>query len=100
MFKVFGISFVSFIILDFVWLGFVVKRFNLQQMAEIGRIENGDFSLIYAPALVVYLLMAALVTFFVLPRISLQGTGAEVFLWGASWAFVFGAVSLLTWKVV
>ncbi len=83
MLKAFGISFFAFIVLDFLWLGFVVKKFNLNQLAEIGRIENGDFSLLYAPAAVTYVFMAALVTFFVLPKLASGGEWLHAFGWGA-----------------
>lgn len=65
--RTYALALVSFLILDFLWLGFVVKDFNLAQLAEIGRIENGDFSLLYLPAAGAYLLMAAAIAFFVAP---------------------------------
>jgi uncharacterized membrane protein len=83
MIKAFGISLLAFVVLDFLWLGFVVKKFNLQQLAEIGRIENGDFSLLYLPAGLAYVFMAALVTFFVLPKIAADASWLSVFGWGA-----------------
>lgn len=129
MLKAFIVSLVSFIVLDFIWLGFVVKKFNLEQLAEIGRIQNGEFQVQYAAAVMAYLFMAAAVTFFVLPRLSVDSTWVQTFLWGAfigviiygvydmtnmavlknypwpflivdmAWGtFVFGAVSLITWK--
>lgn len=65
--KTFALALLSFIVLDFLWLGFVVKGFNLAQLAEIGRIENGDFSILYLPAAGAYLLMALAIAAFVAP---------------------------------
>ena len=83
MIKSFFISLVSFLVLDFLWLGFVVKKFNLEQLAEIGRIQNGDFNVQYGAASLTYLCMAAAVTFFVLPKFSSDSPILQVFLWGA-----------------
>lgn len=81
--KAFLVAFMSFVVLDFLWLGYVVKSFNLRQLAEIGRIENGDFSILYAPAAVTYVLMALAIVFFVLPRFSVSDPLWQKFLWGA-----------------
>jgi uncharacterized membrane protein len=83
MIKAFVISFISFVILDFLWLGFVVKSFSLRQLSEIGRIKDGELSILYVPAGVVYVSMAAMVTLFILPKISVEGTWTEAFSWGA-----------------
>ena len=82
MIKAFGIAILSFLVLDSIWFKFVVKDFNLKHLAEIGRIANGEFQILYGPAIVVYLLMALAVVFFALPKVagaSFLGT----FLWGA-----------------
>lgn len=65
--KSFGISFLFFMVLDFIWLGSIVKDFNLRPFAEIGRIKDGQFELLYAPAVFAYLMMALSVSLFVLP---------------------------------
>lgn len=83
MIKSFLISLVSFIVLDFLWLGFVVKGFNMRQLSEIGRFENGEFKIFYVPALIVYFMLAALVTFFVLPKVTDAESIWPSFAWGA-----------------
>jgi uncharacterized membrane protein len=83
MFKSFLISCVSFAILDFLWLGVVMKKFNLEQLSEIGRIQSGEFQVMYGPALAVYVLMAVALTFFVLPRISVESPWSSGLVWGA-----------------
>lgn len=66
--KAFFASYAAFVVLDFLWLGFVVKEFNLRQLAALGRIENGEFRVLYPAAAVVYILMSLAVVLFVLPR--------------------------------
>lgn len=120
-----------FIVFDYVWLGIIMKNFNMQQLAEIGRIENGVFQLHYGAAAATYVLMALAIPFFVLPQIDRQTRLYKTFLIGAlmgliiygvfdltnlailknyplnfiapdmAWgAFVYGAVALITSKVV
>ncbi|MCC6276518.1 MAG: DUF2177 family protein [Oligoflexia bacterium] len=59
-----------FLVLDIIWLGYVIAPFNKKQLAEIGRFQNGEFDLYYLPAVGVYILMAIAVGHFVLPRIA------------------------------
>lgn len=65
--KNFLVSAVAFAVLDFIWLGYVMKSFNLKQLSEIGRIVDGDFQVMYGAAFVVYILMALGVVIFVVP---------------------------------
>ena len=95
MIKVFGATFVLFAVLDFIWLGFVMKEFNMRQLAEIGRIENGVFQLMYLPAIIVYVLMAAGFTVFVYPQLSLEN-GVNVFLKSALMGLVVYGVYDMT----
>lgn len=81
--KQFLLASVLFVILDFIWLGFVMKDFNMQQLAEIGRIENGVFQLNYTAAVITYILMALAVVFYVLPQAKKHGSLRQVFLSGA-----------------
>ena len=69
--------------LDFLWLGFIVKDFNLQQLRYIARIENGAFQLLPVPAVLAYLLMALSVVLFSLPQAANANSGLEAFFWGA-----------------
>ena len=81
--KHFFVAFVSFIVLDFLWFGFVVNEFNQRHLAEIGRIENGKFQILYAPAVATYVLMALAVAIFLAPRVSPDAPLWQAFLWGA-----------------
>ncbi|MGE0632667.1 MAG: DUF2177 family protein [Pseudobdellovibrionaceae bacterium] len=67
--KLFGVSLLSFAILDTIWLGALAKKIYIEKMAAIGRIENGQFHLEFTAVPFVYLLMSAAIVFFVLPRL-------------------------------
>lgn len=81
--KSFLILFVLFILLDFVWIGFLAKDFYLNHLAKIGRIENGKFQINYLAGALVYVLLAIAVITFVLPQLSAEETWMMVFAKGA-----------------
>ena len=60
----------------------------MEQLAEIGRFKDGEFDMLYAPAVLVYIFMAASVTFFVLPRISTNSPAWMSFLIGAAMGLI------------
>jgi uncharacterized membrane protein len=70
----------SFAVLDAVWLGLVMSGFYRDQLAAIGRIENGRFAPNWPAAVVVYLLLGAGLALFAVPRASSVGSAAG---WGA-----------------
>jgi uncharacterized membrane protein len=82
MLKHFGLALGLFLVLDFLWLGVLMKNFNARQLAEIGRFKDGSFDVLYAPAVGAYLLMALAVAVFVMPRVS-ESTYGQTFLLGA-----------------
>ena len=65
--KEFLIGFAAFALMDLFWFSFFVKKFNLNQLSGIGRIENGQFDLLILPAIFVYLLMSLGFIIFILP---------------------------------
>lgn len=71
----FGASLLGFLVLDGLWLGLVMKDFYRTQLASIGRFADGGFAPLWGPALLVYLLLAAGIAVFVVPRAS-SGLGA------------------------
>jgi uncharacterized membrane protein len=77
--KSFGLAAVAYTILDFIWLGYVVKDFNLRQLAGIGRIKDGDFAILYTPAVGAYILMALAVAVFVVPRAENSLSSAAIY---------------------
>ncbi len=93
------VAIIAFAALDFLWLGFVMKDFNLRQLSSIGRIENGKFDPLFLPASLTYILMALAVVFFVLPRT--QDTWINTLLWGSLMGFVvFGIFDLTNLAVL
>jgi uncharacterized membrane protein len=94
--KTFGVSLVSFLVLDVLWLGFVVKDFNLQQLAQIGRINNGEFDLLLFPAAITYVLMSLAMVFFVVPKAAGSGRLGPAFGWGALMGLVVYGVFDMT----
>lgn len=82
-------------VLDFVWLGLIVKDFNLRQLAPIGRIENGKFDILVWPVIVVYLIMAISLVLFSIPKSASASSNLEAWLWGAALGFsVYGVYDL------
>ena len=75
------VSILSFMVLDGIWLGVVMKDFYRAQLMSIGRIVNGAFAPVWAAAAPVYLLLGVGVAVFVVPRASSAGA-----------AFALGAV--------
>lgn len=80
--KQFALAFAAFLVLDFVWLGFVMKDFNTRQLAQIGRIVDGKFAILYGPAILVYLLMAVAVVGYVLPQLNPDNATTEAMIKG------------------
>lgn len=94
--KSFIVAFTAFLVLDFLWLGFVVKDFNMRHLAEIGRIKDGALQINYGAALVVYILLALSVVFFIIPRIENLNSWGQVFLWGAFFGIIVYGVFDMT----
>ena len=93
--KNFIIAFFSFLVLDFVWLGLVVKKFNMEMLAEIGRFKDGQFDLLYVPAIATYVLMAAAIAIFVVPKIAGPDDWLNVVIYGGLMGVVvFGIFDL------
>lgn len=78
----FLVALFSFLVFDYLWLGLVMKNFNLRQLAEIGRIEDGQFQVNYLAAGITYILMALGIVVFVIPLVQ-EMPWWRVFLTGA-----------------
>ena len=90
----------AFVLLDFVWLGFVVKNFTLRQLAELGRIADGKFQVLYAPAFVTYFLMALAVVVYVVPQVR-ESSLINAYLFGALLGLiVFGVYEMTNMAVL
>ena len=68
MLRSFGIAMVSFIALDGLWLGVLMNGFYKTHLAPLARMSGGNLTPIWPAAALVYPLLAAGVTFFVLAR--------------------------------
>jgi uncharacterized membrane protein len=90
--KTYLLALLAFLILDGLWLGIIMKDFNLRELATIGRIVDGEFQLSILPAALAYLLMAAAMTFFVAPRLTATMARQRRFAWGALMGLVIYGV--------
>ena len=81
--KLFATALISFIVIDYIWLNFIAKKFYTEQMSEVGRISNGEFQPVIWAAVVVYILLSLGVVYFVLPQIGADHSLFATFLFGA-----------------
>ena len=59
---------VTFMVLDGIWLGLLMKNFYRQQLAPIVRLADGGIAPNWPAAFVVYVLLGTGIALFVLPR--------------------------------
>lgn len=76
---------VSFMVLDGLWLGLVMAGYYREQLAAIGRIENGGFAPNWPAAFVVYILLGLGLALLAAPR-------ATDLVSAASYGALFGLV--------
>ncbi len=96
-FKVLLISFASFIVLDFLWLGLVMSEYNVEQLRLVGNFDkNGQFKMNYLPALGAYFLMSLAVAIYLSPNISVSRSKRTTFFWGAGLGLIIYGVFDLT----
>ncbi len=81
--KLFGTAFISILIIDYIWLNLIAKKFYVDRLSEVGRFENGEFSPVLWAAGVVYILLALGVVLYVLPGMDADANLFSVFLKGA-----------------
>lgn len=84
--KAYIISIILLLGLDTCWIGFLAKKFYLENLGVMIRISDGKISPIWSAAIIVYLLVATGIVFFVLPKAS--DHPMQALFWGA----VFGAI--------
>ncbi|MCC2679828.1 MAG: hypothetical protein K0R29_2404, partial [Pseudobdellovibrio sp.] len=82
-FKLYLVAFLSFVVADTIWIGFVMKNFYTQQMINFGRIFEGKFEPLLWAALIVYLVLSIGVVDFVLPKLAADSNLLSSFLTGA-----------------
>ncbi len=93
--KLFVLSMVVFAFLDAIWIGYVMSSTYKGLLGPLARLNaDGTFNINYIAAVGVYVLLAAAVVFFVLPRAGLSPF--SVFLFGALMGLIIYGVYDLT----
>lgn len=87
VYKTFFLTFILLVAIDYVWTGFFAKKFYLENLGSLARITNGDFSVNIWSALLVYLVLAFGIVYFVFPRLA-AAPHTLAFLPGALFGFV------------
>lgn len=88
----FIIGLITYIVVDLIWLGVIIKPFNTRILAP----WLGELKMV--PALMVYVLLALGLTFFVFPKITCIGTA---FLWGALLgAIIYGVYDFTNYATI
>lgn len=83
--KVYATCLISFAVIDFIWIGIVMKSFYVEQLRTIGRIKGDKFEPVLWAAGCVYIVLAIGIVQFVLPKVPID----------ASWLSTFGTGALL-----
>lgn len=83
----FGVALVTFVALDALWLGFIMRRRYRTWLSPIARISGGSMAPIWPAAAGVYLLLALGVVAFALPR------AGGLVLPAAGWGGLLGVVT-------
>ena len=78
-----------FVVIDFLWLGIVSKRFYLKELGTLARVEDGKFRPNLPAALIAWALIPAGLVIFAVPRLAPEGSVLDAAGWGA----LFGAIS-------
>jgi uncharacterized membrane protein len=78
-----------FIVLDFAWIGFVMKDVYLRELGSLARTFDGVFKPNIAASLLAWALIPLGIVVFAVPRLSPDSTVPEVIGWGA----LFGGIT-------
>ena len=78
--KIFLIALVIILLLDFVWIGLIMKKFYTAELSKIARLENGKLAPMVPVGLLVYIILAIGIAIFVFP---LAKTNVEAIIFGA-----------------
>jgi uncharacterized membrane protein len=88
----------AFVVLDGIWLGVLMKHFYRTQLAPIARMSDGGLAPIWPVAALVYVLLAAGIAVFVVPRAdSVIGATAAGALFGL---VVYGVYDLTNYSTL
>jgi uncharacterized membrane protein len=70
MIKTFGVVFVLLVVIDYLWVGLLAKKFYAEHLGSLARILNGNFSVNIWSAIAVYIVLAFGLTYFVIPHLT------------------------------
>ena len=94
--KLIGVSFITIIVLDYVWLGLIMNKFYVENLGTIARIQEGKIQPVYWAAAIVYVLLAVGIVYFVLPKVGPGTSFLNVFLAGALMGLIIYGVYDMT----
>ncbi len=86
--KLYASSFISFLILDYLWIGILMRGFYIQQLKPIGRISGDKFEPNLIAALAVYVVLSIGLVQFVMPKITQSDSWLTTFAIGGLLGFV------------
>ncbi len=99
--KIWLTSFISFIVLDFIWFTAFAAEFTKQKLGDLVRLNNsGAIDANLKPAIIVYALMALAITFFVFPKVQ-NMPNFKASLWSALLGIImFGLYELTNYTFI
>jgi len=74
--KLAAVGAVTFMVLDGIWLGLLMKNFYREQLAPILRLTDGGMAPNWPAAFVVYVLLGTGIALFVMPRVTTLSSAA------------------------
>jgi uncharacterized membrane protein len=86
--KLYATSFVSFLLVDFIWIGLLMKGFYVEKLRPIGRISGEKFEPSLWAAGIVYVALSIGIVQFVMPKIQQDSSWLLTFGFGALLGFV------------
>ena len=72
-----------FVAIDFTWIGFLMKRFYLDELRDLARVQAGVFRPNLAAGLAAWAIIPLGIVFFAVPRLTPDDSVLEVLGWGA-----------------
>ncbi len=85
----YAIALPLFILIDFAWIGVVMKDVYLRELGSLGRTYDGVFKPNLVASLLAWALIPAGIVIFAVPRLTADNSVLEVIGWGA----LFGAIT-------
>jgi uncharacterized membrane protein len=99
--KMFAIVLPIFLVLDFLWLGVLMKGFYNQELGDLARRQDGALAPRWPAAILVYVLIPAGVVFFVRPMLGAGVSLGQSFALGAAFGcVVYGVYDLTNLAVI